>query len=224
MTPAATTRPAMTDPTELDERLAQLAARRAASAQSGTPTSKSKRLGHKARIGRVVAAGLSSSAFFSIVGVLAANATSNASTVATARPNVPINGPTGAIATSTTRTTVVVKVVHHKRYVDPNGKPVSPPTTNRATGAAAAPSGAGASSGSGSGSSAGSSGTTHTTTGGAPVTTGHAPTGGGSAPAPPAPTPAPTTPPTRPAAPPTTVFTPPAPPPPPPCTGSKCPH
>ncbi len=211
-TAAATIRLAMTEPTDLDERLARLAARRAAST---SPANAPKRHRRKARIGRVLAAGISSSAFFSIVGVLAANATTNTSTVASALPQVPITGPLETIGPATTATTVVVKVVHHKRFVDPNGTPVSPPTTRGATVATS----------SGGSSSSGSS--THSTAG-APVTSGHAPTGGGSggggtSPAP-APTPAPTTPVTHPAAPPTTVFTPPSAPPPPPCTGSKCHH
>jgi hypothetical protein len=211
-TAAATIRPAMTEPTDLDERVARLAARRAANT---SPANAPKRHRRKARVGRVLAAGISSSAFFSIVGVLAANATTNTSTVASALPQVPITGPVETIAPATTATTVVVKVVHHKRYVDPNGTPVSPPTT-RATVASA------------SGGSSGSGSSTHSTAG-APVTSGHAPTGGGTSGSggggtSPAPTPAPTTPVTHPAAPPTTVFTPPPAPPPPPCTGSKCPH
>jgi hypothetical protein len=216
-TAAATIHPAMTEPTDLDDRLAKLAARRAAARPAETAPA-AKRRGHKARIGRVLAAGMSSSAFFSIVGVLAANATTTkSSTVATALPQVPISGPLATSASSTTRTTVVVKVVHHERYVDTNGNTVAPPNMNRAT-VASAPS------------SGGNAGTTHSTTG-APVTSGHTPSGGGGGTAPaPTPTPAPTPPPTHspaPTPPPTTPVTtpkPPSPPPTPPCTGSKCHH
>jgi hypothetical protein len=240
---------------DLDERLARLAARRAASSGSKAqpaarprparadadkeaatapppdPTAQDrivarrperKRRAHPAAAGRILAAGLSTSAFLSLMAAFAARApAAGVPVVATAPPRAKVPGATGPVHHPKPK--VVTKVRRHTVYVDQYGRPYSP-STAAMQGGAAAPSP----------SSSGTPGPIATPSAVAPLpsapvvnpipsapppsTPGGAPPATGRAPAPtppPRPTPAP--------APPTTVFTPPPPPAPPPCSGTKCP-
>jgi hypothetical protein len=228
---------------DLDERLARLAARRAASSGSkakpaarprparaaGGKASASaplgpaaqdrivarrperKRRAHPAAAGRILAAGLSTSAFLSLMAAFAARApAAGAPVVATAPPRANVPGATGAVRHRKPK--IVTKVRHHTVYVDQYGRPYSPLT-------AATPN-----------SSSGTSGpivppsavaplpSTPVVT---PITPAPPPPAPGGAPPVTAPAPAPA--PTPRPAPPTTVFTPPPPRAPPPCSGTKCP-
>ena len=266
---------------DIDDRLARLAARRAAAparpprpAPTATTTDaavtdmvvtddfkpraatdkrvRTKR-GHPAAAGRILAAGLSSSAFFSIIAALGAQTPASGTTsVAAAALHLPAGGPLTTSLAGAGRPKVVVKVVHHTMYVDADGHPVPRPagriapqpapgkTTPGSAGAASAPAGAGSPAvGAPSSSAPPVAGTGSpapvpvSSPVSAPVTV---PTPG-TTPRPvqtpttgpaPVPTPAPVSTPTpapapAPTTPPTTVFTPPPPPQPPACTGSRCP-
>jgi len=211
---------------DLDERLARLAARRAASgskekraAPHPDPVEKDRivarrperrgRRAHPAAAGRILAAGLSTSAFFSLMAAFAARApAAGTAVVATAPPRVRVVGASGAGPVHRRKPKVKTVVRHHKVYVDQYGRPIGSPT----------------------GPGTGSSGPTYAPpSSGAVVPPGPvsispitsppaAPIASPPAPSPPAPAPAP-----PPTAPPATVFTPPPPPPPPPCSGTKCP-
>jgi hypothetical protein len=206
----------------LDDRLARLAARRSA-AGAPTPTRvRAKKKPHPAAASRILVAGLSTSAFLSIIAALGSQAPASGTTktaVATAPPRVRTTegtlAPRRADAT-TTPTTIVVKVRRHVVLVDPQGKPIATVPATSALAHAGTPS-----------TNAFSSPSTRAAfnapASSAPV---FAPTPTPAPPPPagtpaPKPTPAPTPPPTT-ATPPTTVFKPPPPPPPPPCTGTKC--
>jgi hypothetical protein len=185
---------------DLDDRLARLAARRAASSGSNTtpapdPTAPDrnvarrparKRRAHPAAASRILAAGLSTSAFLSLMAAFAARApAAGTPVVATAPPRANIPGAPGTVRHRKPK--IVTKVRHHTVYVDQYGHSYS---SLAAAAAAATP----------------------------PSDT----TGPIASPSAVAPPPAPTSLP-RPAPPPTTVYTPPPPPPPPPCSGTKCP-
>ena len=98
---------------DIDARLARLAARRAASAGPNRRRATKR----PARIGRILAAGLSSSAFFSVIAALAAQSPAAGTTVATAPPPVAWNPDrlpvTPPALPAGGRPRVVVKVVHH---------------------------------------------------------------------------------------------------------------
>lgn len=221
----------------LDDRLAQLAARRAAAGGRAKPLAqhaadpnedapRRNKRAHPAATGRVLAASLSTSAFLSIVTALSAqSAPSGAATVKFTNA-APPRPPTRA----TTPTTIVVRTVHHTVYVDANGNPVAvlpvPATGTAGTHPMAATVPQRTTYGSRYTYSA-PRGTTYAPVYHAPTPVYAPPSQPGTHPAPvPAPAPAPTTPkapaPT-PTAPPTTAYHAPAPPPPPACTGSKCP-
>jgi hypothetical protein len=237
----------MTEPTpDLDERLARLAARKtsartptatgtsapaAASASvtavpsAATPTRSRRR--HPAAAARILSVGLSSSAFFSIIGAFGEQNATHASNTAGALVSLPAASATRAPV----RTTVVEKVVHHVLYVDQYGRPIPPPTVPAA--GAAVPTGNRPATGSGQSRSSApvwnnpGAGTPAVAPPPTPTPAG-APPVAGPAPTPPAVTPHPTTPPSpspapKPTPPPPTVVTTPPPPPPPACSGTKCP-
>jgi hypothetical protein len=185
----------MTDNTELDERLARLAAR---------PRTRRR---HPAALGRVFAAGLSTSGFLAIVTALASQQpASGVTTVATAPPRGVVTLPLGTSSVPpTTKPKAVETTVHHTVFVDKYGRPVAPSLVPATVGARRT-----------------SPATTHT----AAATPSAHPAVGHPAPvsSSPPPTKTPTTSPATPhTSPPVTVHTPPPPPPPPHCSGSKCP-
>jgi len=223
----------MTEPTNLDERLARLAARKSGAAQAsaavdatttspqtaGVGAKARSRRKHPAAAGRILSVGLSSSAFLSIVAAFGSQTASGATTS---------NYAAGPPATLAPR--VVVQDVHHKMYVDQYGHVLVPVTTAGSTtpGASTAP-GATTSggvtfvpapSGGGGGSSSGGGGGSST-----PVTS--PPSGGGGGGGSPVTSPPVTSPPVT--SPPVTsppVTSPPVTSPPttaPKCSGSKCP-
>ncbi len=215
----------MTDGTNLDERLAQLAARRASasSPQDAAPRVAPKaRRAHPAAAARVFAAGLTTSSFLAIVTALGAQQPASATKAASARPRGPVTQPFGTTSLPpTTKPKVVEKTVHHVVYVDKYGRPVSPSLVAMA----GAITSTGAANGSGGRTYSSGAGATHYVS---------APSGGSGAtpavvpsnpttPSNPTQKPPTTSPSPAPTSPPVTVQTPPPPPPAPPCTGSKCP-
>jgi hypothetical protein len=218
----------MTGPGEnpdLDERLARLAARRAASsgskAESADPAAQDrivargperKRRAHPAAAGRILAAGLSTSAFFSLMAAFAARAPAAGTPVVAAAPPAGLAGATGP--TRHQKPKIVTKVRHHTVYVDQYGHRISPPQGQGAATFAPAPLPSGPVAPVGTSAVTAPPAAAPVAT---PVTATPAPP---PATSPPATVPPPAPPPT---APPTTVFTPPPPPPPPPCSGTKCP-
>jgi hypothetical protein len=206
----------MSEPTpDLDERLARLAARKTISPDA--PTRSRRR--HPAAAARILSLGLSSSAFFSIIGAFGEQSATHTSNAAGARVSLPTASP------APVRTTVVEKVVHHVLYVDRYGRPIPAPTVSAA--GAALPNANRATSGSGQSRSAAPVWNNHPS--GTPAAVAPTPTLGGASSAPgpapatpavtPYPTPAPApTPPPQPV-----VTTPPPPPPPPACSGTQCP-
>ncbi len=235
----------MTEPvTHLDERLARLAARKTTTgiatpsgASSGATAKRArKRRKHPAAAGRILSLGLSSSAFFSLVGALGAQATaSGASTNAGAAPPLARAATAGPPTTrSAPRPKVVVKVVPHSLYVDRLGHPIAPtslpkgavvtPLPSQPAGASPKPGGAGTP-------AVGTPWAPPQTMSPAPnvPTTATPATPPATTLLPPTSQPTPTTvrvptPTTAPpsTSPPTTVFAPP-PPPPPACSGTRCP-
>lgn len=151
---------------------------------------------HAAPAGRVLAAGLTASAFFGGYACMSANPPSWLHDSASSSTNPPTTLPVPAItvppSTTAPPTTIVVQTRHHPVYVDQYGKPIDPDVVPGATPPR--------------------SSTNTTRAGGtAPVK------GGGTTPsAPSAPAPAPASPPV------TATPKPPPPPPAPPCSGSKC--
>jgi hypothetical protein len=222
--------------TDLDERLARLAARKTTTGAAPAKPARTRRK-HPAAAGRILSLGLSSSAFFSLVGALGAQTTaSGASTNAAAPPPSIARATAGPPTTgSAPRPKVVVKVVHHALYLDKLGHPIAPTSLPKGAVVTPLPSQPG-----GASPKPGGAGTPADSAPSAPPQTvspaPNAPTTATPAtpPAttlvPPAPQPTPTTvhvptPTTAPpsTSPPTTVFTPPPPPPPPVCSGTRCP-
>jgi hypothetical protein len=220
----------MTDaPPSLDDRVAQLAARRAARAGLEAPTATGKRRTHAAATSRLIAASISTSAFFATIAALSTQTASGFSAARSTRVVV-AGRPPASLAV--TRPTVVVKTVHHKRFVDSEGRPIdasaipesavvirasslrllnatTPASPPGPTAGAVAPVTA----------PRGTIAPAPYPVGAPPATTGPVHTPAPPPPPAPPPTPAPPPPPTTP---PTTVHSPPPPPPPPPCTGSQC--
>jgi hypothetical protein len=205
---------------QLNERLAQLAARRSANTSPAAAPGKRRR--HRALASRLVAAGLSASAFLSIIGSLSARASaSGGSKVAAAPPRAKTGASSARGASTKPKSKPIVKTRHHVVYVDQHGRTIPaalvPSLTSSSTpGTAAA---------SWHPTYPASSTTAYVAPSPAPAPA--APVYVAPAPvatAPPAAVPPVTAPPaTNPPPPPTTVFKPPPPPPPPSCSGTKCP-
>jgi hypothetical protein len=191
---------------ELDERLARLAERRAATTPSATPAPRELRpkRTHPAALSRVVVASLSWCAFSTIVAALALQAPAGATkTTAPVVPlyTVPGNARAARRAAHATPTTIVVKQRRHIVYVDQHGAPLTA-SPSPAPGQYRAPVATWP----------GAPAPAATPAPAAPVATpasASAPVATNAPPPPPPPK--------------VTATTAPAPPPPPPCAGSKCP-
>jgi hypothetical protein len=198
--------------TELDDRLARLAERRAAASPS-TPSELRPKHKHPAALSRVVVASLSWCAFSTIVAAIALQTPAGATkTTAPVVPlyTVPSTARTARRAAHATPTTIVVKKRRHIVYVDQHGAPLTaPPSSAPQYHAPAA-----------TWSSTPAPPATPAPQVAAPVAT-NAPATAWTPVATRAPTP--TTKPAPPKVTPTTVPHAPPPPPPPPCSGSKCP-
>jgi hypothetical protein len=116
-----------TDP-DMAERLRRLEGRRGTATPSAvvTPAPKgtSRKRRHAAEAGRVLAIGLSASAFFSGIASFAASTQAGTSDVASTQLSEPT--PPTTTQPLVPPTVVVIEEVHHPIYVDQDGNPAAP--------------------------------------------------------------------------------------------------